>query len=99
MIRPAYRQHFRVLDGSATLNEPGLQGGFAPLVGALDDPHSVEAALALVAFVPLLVCVDWADVIRVSGGNAGLARVVPRVFGAAADLRTARDGLAAGGCG
>lgn len=100
MSQPAYRQRFRLVDGPARLDEPGLSDSFDLLVEALDDPHTVEAALAVIAYgAPKLVGVDWADVTETARGAVGLARVVPRVLNVAVDLRVARDDLAARGFG
>ena len=95
MSRPFYRQRFHVVEGNAEIDDPGLHEGFDLLVGAFDDPHTVEAALALLAFGPQLVGVDWADVRETAGSGRGLAHVIPGVLDVAEDLEAARDDLSA----
>ena len=95
MSRPPYRQRFHVVEGNAEIDDPALHDGFDLLVGAFDDPHTVEAALALLAFGPKLVGVDWADVREAAGSGRGLAHVIPGVLNVAEDLEAARDDLSA----
>lgn len=81
-----YRQLYRVVAGLVTHRDPDLYDDFSVVVGALEDPSAVEAALALWVFGRKLIGVDWTDILELAGDGVGLARVVPRVNDVTAKL-------------
>lgn len=73
-----YQQLYRVTDGHVPDADHIRYRDFTVVVGAVEDPAVVEAALGLWVFGRKLIGVDWGDVLAAAGGGAGLARVVSR---------------------
>lgn len=93
-----YQQLYRVIEHVPDKNPVG-HGDFSVVVGAVEDPAAVEAALGLWVFGQKLIGVDWADLLEAAGGGAGLSRVVSRFADLEQDLASMLADLTGHGFG
>lgn len=97
--RYRYQQLYRVTNGHVPSRDPNLHSDFNVVIGAIEDPSTVEAALGLWVFGRKLIGVNRTDGLETAGDGVGRARVVSRNTDLEHDLASMLADLIARGFG